>query len=118
VLCAARSLNLPLRLMVCPLASRSPSSAGKSGVGVLEVAACMAQGLLAVYIPRGGDWVAAAKAGLGNAYFLNEVLRQNAGAFGSPTCCCGCTRMRRRCVLQRRLTVSLLRAWGVLLCSR
>ena len=59
-------------------------TAGKSAVGMLSYLACAAKCLPVVYIPRAGDWVKAAKAGKGDAFFLRTLLKQNAGecAFG------------------------------------
>jgi len=59
---------------------RSPSCcAGKSAVGLLSYLACAAQSLPVVYVPRAGDWVTAARAGNGDAFFLRTLLKQNAG---------------------------------------
>ena len=46
---------------------------------MLSYQSCAAQRLLVVYIPRAGDWVTAAKAGDGDAFFLHTLLKQNAG---------------------------------------
>ena len=47
---------------------------------MLSYLACAAQRLPVVYIPRAGDWVTAAMAGNGDAFFLRTLLKQNAGA--------------------------------------
>ena len=62
------------------LAPRCPfCCAGKSAVGLLSYLACAAQRLPVVYFPRAGDWVEAARAGKGDAFFLRTLLKQNAG---------------------------------------
>ena len=54
-------------------------TAGKSAIGMLSYLACAAKRQPVVYIPRAGDWVTAAKAGDGDAFFLRTLLKQNAG---------------------------------------
>ena len=53
---------------------------------MLSYLACAAKCQPVVYIPRAGDWVKAAKAGKGDAFFLRTLLKQNAGA-----CARGCS---------------------------
>ena len=53
---------------------------------MLSYLACAAKRQPVVYIPRAGDWVTAAKAGDGDAFFLRTLLKQNAGE-----CACGCS---------------------------
>ncbi len=57
----------------------APPDAGKSAIGVLCFLACLARGLLIVYIPRAADWVAAAAEGCGDAFFVRMMLSQKAG---------------------------------------
>lgn len=57
-----------------------PNGVGKSAVGVLTFLACVAQRLPALYIPSAMSWVHAAREGRGDAFFLEQFVRQNAGA--------------------------------------
>lgn len=55
-----------------------PAGAGKSAVGLLSFARCVAQGLPCVYIPDAGRWVDAAQADRGDEFFLQTFMHQNA----------------------------------------
>ena len=55
-----------------------PNGVGKSGVGLLTFLACFAQRLMAVYLPQGSAWVQAARDDRGDAFFLEQLVKQNA----------------------------------------
>lgn len=55
-----------------------PAGAGKTAVGLVSFAYCVARRHPCVYIPDAGDWVQAAEAGQGDEFFLGVLLRQNA----------------------------------------
>ena len=55
-----------------------PNGVGKSCIGLLAFLASSAQRLPTVYIPSARAWVAAAKDGLGDDFFLETMWRQNA----------------------------------------
>ena len=55
-----------------------PNGVGKSAVGLQAFFSCFARRLPVVYIPAASKWVAAAGDGRGDAFFLTELMRQNA----------------------------------------
>ena len=106
--CSPRRRLAPASRATCTLLYPSTHSyyrvpravpAGKSAVGLLSYLACAAKCQPVVYIPRAGDWVTAAKAGKGDAFFLRTLLRQNAGECVWLQRCC-----RRGVVLLFALT--------------
>lgn len=55
-----------------------PNGTGKSAIGVEAAMSAFARGLVCIYIPTASAWVAAAKAGNGDGFLLERLLRQNA----------------------------------------
>ena len=55
-----------------------PNGVGKSGIGLLTVFSCAANGMPVVYIETATAWVHAAKMGNGDSFLLNNFFVQNA----------------------------------------